>query len=179
MVFQYQSDGTEETTTENYCNADFWEPGHWPGFKNLCFVSIFATDCLHDSGQVTVSSAQLPSPPERDDGIPLPLWGALRPRVSHSWEELGQCGDKGWWILWGKRSCRSALKVVFTSWSAYLHLRTNLSLLSFCLIKPPTHISNGVRKNWVKQSTISPFGKTFQQKFGLSKKYTFPRTGIN
>lgn len=178
MVFQYQTDGIEETSTENYCHAGFWEPGHWPGSKELCFVSSFATDSLHDSEQVTVSSAQLPSPSERD-GILLPLWGPWDQESVTDGRNLVKMVIKGLWILQGKRSCRPPLKVVSVSSSAYSHLGTNLSLLSFCSIKPPTHISNGVRKNWVKQPTISPFGKSFLTEIWTKKKYAFPRTGLN
>lgn len=164
MVFQYQSYGIKETSTENHCHADFWKPGHWPGTKKLCFFSSFPTDSLHDSGQVTVSSTQFPSPSERM-GSPVSLED-LTPTVTHSWEELGKSGIKGLWILQRKRSCAShlcLLKCLFTPWD-------KLSLLSFCSIKPPTHISNGVRKNWVKQPTISPFGQAFSTEIWTKQK---------
>lgn len=172
MVFQYQNDGREEISTENYCHADFQGAGHWPGPKELCFIPSFVTDSLHDSGQVTISSAQLPSLSE-GDGIPLPPWGALRPRVSQSWEELGQGCDKGFTNIAGeKKLLRSSLSA-----EVPIHTLGQTSLLSFCSSKPPTHISNGVRKNWVKQPAISPFGQTFsteiwtKQKVDISKNW--------
>lgn len=169
MVFQYQNNGTEENSTENYCHADFWEPRHWPGSKELCFIPSFAIDSLHDSGQLLPLKHSFHHP-QKGMGSPCLSAGSWDQESVIAGRNLVKVVINSLWILQGKRSCTGHLclvKCLFTPWDK--HLSSQL------LLNQTTHSHQQCceKKIELNSQQSHHLAKRFQQKFGLSKSIHF------